>query len=76
MLVSKKTRIAFDEVKDRHTSHWDDDMMPWAQLQRAYDEGRVERRRYKRRQFVWIGFWLALLSLHPTLFYWLARWLS
>lgn len=73
VMSKKKTLIVLDEVKDRHTSHWDDDMLSWQQLERAYDEGREQRRRYKRRQYLWIAFWLAMLCLHPTLLYWLGR---
>lgn len=64
-------RIIFDRVKHRQTSHWDDDYLS-RDRQEALYIGHAERaRRYKRRQFAWIGFWLALLCLHPTGIYWL-----
>ncbi len=71
--ASRKLTIYLDEVKQRQTSHWDEDVLTREQLETLHREAETRVRRYKRRQFAWIAFWLALLCLYPTLIDWGGR---
>lgn len=64
-----RRRIFIDRIKHQHTSHWDADLLP----REAVDQLYAQARRKKRQQFLWIGLWMALLCLHPTLIYWAQR---
>lgn len=75
-MTKRKTLVSVDIIKQQHTSHWDDDMLSRNELEWLYTEGRRRRRLYERRQFAWIAFWLALLCLHPTVIYWVSRWVG
>ncbi|MES1945664.1 hypothetical protein PC39_16156 [Salinisphaera sp. PC39] len=39
----KKTRVHVDEVKERHTTHWDLDVLPEAEVDRLRRQGRRAR---------------------------------
>lgn len=69
----RKATIVVDELKARHTSHWDLDLLPRAELDRAWREGRAQLRRYRLRQMAWILGILTVLCLYPTLWYHLQR---
>ncbi len=73
MAVRRKATIVVDELKQRHTSHWDLDVLTQAQLEQLYRDGRAEARARRRRQFGWILALLLLLCLYPTLIYHLGR---
>ncbi len=73
---SRKLAIYLDEVKQRQTSHWDEDVLTRDQLETLHREAERRVRREKRRQFAWIAFWLALLCLYPTLIDWAGRLLA
>lgn len=49
---SKKARIHRDEVKERHTTHWDLDVLPDTEIERLRRQGRRTRR---RRDWRWIA---------------------
>lgn len=69
--VRKRTRrratVVVDELKEQYTGHWDIDLMPRAEAERRYREGREAAWAYKRRQFGWILGLLLLLCLYPTI---------
>ena len=67
----RKATFYLDEVKQRHTSHWDEDVLTRDQLETLHREATLRVRRYKRRQFAWIGAWLAVICLLPTALHWL-----
>lgn len=61
---SKKARIHRDEVKERHTTHWDLDVLPDAEIERLHREGRRARWRLDWRWLVLAaGVLLAGLSI-------------
>ena len=72
----KKTSVVRDEVKERHTTHWDVDLLSQAEFDlymRNQAPWQVQRRRVARRKVAGIiGFGL-FLCLLPMLFYWLPR---
>lgn len=70
---ARQLRIYLDEVKQRQTSHWDEDVLTRDQLETLHREADARVRRYKRRQFAWIAFWLLLFCLYPTLLDWGGR---
>lgn len=41
---SKKAEVHAEEVKERHTSHWDVDYMSAEELEAAYREGQEKQR--------------------------------
>jgi hypothetical protein len=41
---SKKAEVHAEEVKERHTSHWDVDYMSAEELEAAYREGQEKKR--------------------------------
>lgn len=51
----KKARIHRDEVKERHTTHWDLDVLPDAEIERLHRQGHRARWRLDWR-------WLALAA--------------
>lgn len=46
--MTRRARLYRDELKERHTPHWDLDLMPHDQLQELYERAYV-RRRWARR---------------------------
>ena len=73
---AKKTRVYRDEVKERHTTHWDVDMLTQAEFD-LYMQNRApwqiaKRRKARRGALKVIAFGLFLCAL-PTLIFWLRR---
>jgi hypothetical protein len=64
-------QVLLDEIKERHTTHWDMDVMPRAEMEALYAE---QKRRQRRRRLtllagvagglIAIGCAAALLALH------------
>lgn len=54
-------QVILDEVKERHTSHWDLDQLPYAELERELRAGRRER--WSRRLTKGLVIVAGLLSL-------------
>lgn len=48
----KKARVHVDEVKERHTTHWDMDVLPDAEIERLRRAGRRAR---WRRDWRWLA---------------------
>lgn len=69
----RRATVVVDEVKARHTGHWDIDCLPREQAEQAYRDGCSQAREYKRRQFGWILGLLLLLCLYPTIIHHLGR---
>ena len=72
-MAKRKSVVLVDIVKQRHTSHWDLDLFSPEQIDERVAQKKAEHRRYMRRQFRWIFFWLVLLCMHPTMIDWLGR---
>ena len=69
----KKARVFKEDVKTRHTAHWDWDYLPWKEIERRLKEAgvredeRVARNgkhfgQGRRRYVIWIAFGLLILA--------------
>lgn len=67
-MAKRKARIYVENAKQRHVSHWDEDFLTREQLDALHRNGRLQRARYVRRQFMYIGLAFFLLAFGPTLF--------
>lgn len=71
---NKKLRVYEEDVKTRHTAHWDWDYLPWKEVERRLQEGGIiveervaQKGRYigggrRRAAVVWIGLGLLILA--------------
>jgi len=50
--ADKPKQVELDDIKEAHTTHWDMDVMPRAELERLYAE---QARKKRRRRFVKIA---------------------
>lgn len=65
----KKPRVYEENVKTRHTAHWDWDYLPWKEIERRLKEAGlngeervVQDRKHRRRYIIWIAFGLLILA--------------
>ena len=50
MKSEKKKRIYQEEVKTKHTTHWDLDYLSQAELKALYGENRLDKRKHDRHR--------------------------
>lgn len=64
--MKKKLRVYQEDVKTRHTAHWDWDYLTWEEIEQRLDEagvGKGKRPRSKRWiHAIWIGLGLLAIS--------------
>lgn len=57
----KKTRVHLDQVKERHTTHWDLDVLPTEEVERLHRKGRRAHLRHNlQRLLLVLGIVLAV----------------
>jgi hypothetical protein len=72
--MKKKPRVYQEDVKTRHTAHWDWDYLTWKEIERRLKEAGVEedqaisphRRSRKKRwshYHIWIGFGVLIIAV-------------
>jgi uncharacterized membrane protein YukC len=72
--MKKKLRVYQEDVKTRHTAHWDWDYLTWEEIEQRLKEAGVEedqpisnnrmsRKKQWSRHYIWIGVGLLIVAV-------------